>query len=434
MLINKLKIYHRKLDREVRIVFENFFFINILNITQYIFPFILIPYLIIKLEAQNYGIYAFSFAVYQYFILFVSYGIDLYGVRKIALVANSIEDRNRVFSIFLTLRVLIALISILILIILCLWISPFKDYRVVFIAGIGVILGTAIIPVYFFQGMEKMKFFTIISFFSRLLSMLLIFLFVNSSTDLVFVNISYSIGYLANAVFSLMILHKYFNFRFFPPNLDQLKNQFKENWHIFLSTLGMSFYRESNTIILGYFVSYEIVAYYSIAEKLVKVIQSFFAPLIQAVYPYFSRNFDKDKSRSKRKFLWLIKYISLLLLVVTFVIFLSSEWLLQLYLNDGYNDIILNIFRILMPILFLGTMNYFIGIVGLFSNGESKAFTKFVLIAGLVCLSLEFILINFFYENGAAIAIVITETLLLALVSFKYFNINYSNLLIKNSH
>ncbi|HAN9807391.1 TPA: oligosaccharide flippase family protein, partial [Escherichia coli] len=41
---------------------------------NYIFPLVTLPYLVRILEPTGYGIYGYSFAVVQYFILFIDYG------------------------------------------------------------------------------------------------------------------------------------------------------------------------------------------------------------------------------------------------------------------------------------------------------------------------------------------------------------------------
>lgn len=62
--------------KEYRRVFENFCSTPVLNIANYIFPIILIPYLTMVLGVEKYGIYIYAYTIMNYFTLFVSYGFE----------------------------------------------------------------------------------------------------------------------------------------------------------------------------------------------------------------------------------------------------------------------------------------------------------------------------------------------------------------------
>ena len=70
-LLNKIK---GRADTK-RLV-ENFFSLSVLNVINFIFPLILIPYLTRVLGVDGYGIYAFSFSILSYCMLFARYGFE----------------------------------------------------------------------------------------------------------------------------------------------------------------------------------------------------------------------------------------------------------------------------------------------------------------------------------------------------------------------
>lgn len=53
--------------------------------------------------------------------------------------------------------------------------------------------------------------------------------------------------------------------------------------------MSVSIYTSSNAFVLGLFTNNTMVGYYSIAEKLYQALQGLYHPVIQTVYPYFSK-------------------------------------------------------------------------------------------------------------------------------------------------
>jgi PST family polysaccharide transporter len=63
------------------------------------------------------------------------------------------------------------------------WFDKFSSDKALYIFSYGMVLGNVLFPVWFFMGMERMKFITIITIVTRLVSLIPIFLFVKSSSD-----------------------------------------------------------------------------------------------------------------------------------------------------------------------------------------------------------------------------------------------------------
>lgn len=77
--------------KEYRRVFENFCSLSVLNIANYIFPIILIPYLTMVLGVEKYGIYIYAYTIMNYFTLFVSLVLNIQQLKKYPLYAIIIK-------------------------------------------------------------------------------------------------------------------------------------------------------------------------------------------------------------------------------------------------------------------------------------------------------------------------------------------------------
>ena len=132
----------------------------------------------------------------------------------------------------------------------------------------GFVLGNVLFPNWFYQGMEQMKYITILQVLVRSISTVLIFLLVKAESDfllLVFLNVSAQI---IIGVFGLLIALYKFNIKFKLPVLEEIKSQLKEGRHIFLSMISNNIYTASNTFVLGLFASETVVGYFAAADKI----------------------------------------------------------------------------------------------------------------------------------------------------------------------
>ncbi len=405
------------LSKEKKQLVENFFSLSLLNFINYLFPLILIPYLTRILGVEKYGLYAFSFAIIQYGSVLVSYGFDFSATKYVAINREKHEKISKVFVSVTIIRFVIALICVLILIGIILLIDKLNREYLLYIFGVGIFVGQAITPLWLFQGMEKMKFVTIINFVSKLTSTILIFVFLKNKSDYIYVNLYFSIGFIISGILSTVLAIKIFKIKLIIPKIAFMIQQVKAGWHLFISTVFMSFYRETNVLILGSLGDYTHVGYYAAAEKIIKAIQSIISPISLALFPYFGRNLniENKKESSLKLFFKFNRYYAIALTFIVICVLLLAKKFVTFYIGGDYLNSIVNI-QIMSIVILFGGLNYFLGIVGLINLGYEKLFTFSVLFAGIVSIISGFILISLFSDIGAAITLIISEALLLILI------------------
>jgi PST family polysaccharide transporter len=215
-----------------------------------------------------------------------------------------------------------------------------------------------------------------------------------------------------------------FKIKFTFPSFKELIYQVKDGWHIFLSTLGMNFYRESNTIILGFLTNFSVVGYYAAAEKLIKVIQSLTAPFVNVLFPYFGRRLNVGENIAKNLKLYkkLGAYYGLLLLIISISVLFFAPWGIKTYLSSAYISSVINI-QIMCMVIFFGGLNYYYGIIGLVNMGKEKLFAKAVWISGVFSVCICFLLSGKLLDKGASLAMVLAEFLLFMQILFYSKNV-----------
>ena len=420
-MINKyfVTLLNKRKNNEIKTVIKNFISLSSLNLLSFIFPIILIPFLTRKIGIEFYGQFVFSYTIFQYCLLFVNFGFD-YSATK--LISINRDDKLLVSDILTNItliRFIIAVFASLVLILTFVFIPILSKYKLLYFMGLGILLGQAITPFWLFQGIEKMGYITFINLFTRAISTGFIFLFIQNPSDFYLINFFYSIGFLISGILCLFLINSYFKIKFTRPSITKMKFYLKNSWHIFLSTVSMSFYREANIIILGFTTNYAFVGQYGAIEKVIKALQSLMEPLSKALFPFFGRKLNNSVGIDSG-FGKFGKFYGILLLLLTCILYFIGPKFLIWYLGESFISISL-VFKVLLPVVFFGGLNYYFGIIGLINLGFNKYFFKIVLISGIFSISMCYFLSQFLGIIGASIAMTSSEFLLLILILNKIY-------------
>jgi len=389
----------------------NFFSLSILQALNYILPLITLPYLVRVLGPEKYGLISFAQAFIGYFIILTDYGFSLSATREISIHRDNKEKVSEIFSSVMTIKFFLGILSFIILAIMLALIPRFGQDWLIYILTFGTVLGNILFPIWFFQGMENMKWITILNIVSKTIFTICIFIFIHRVSDYPYVALINSLGYLVAGIISLIIVFKNFKVKFVLPKLENIKYQLKEGWHIFVSNIAISLYTTSNTFILGLFTNNTIVGYYSGAEKIVKAVQGLINPISQTIYPYFSKLYTENKQRAVDLLKKILSLVGISTFLISIIINIFAPLICKIILGPEFSESI-PVLKILIFIVFAIGVNNILGIQGLVGFGYKKDFTKIVVICSLVHLGLITILIWQYGLIGVAIGTVITESLI----------------------
>ena len=136
----------------------NFMYLSILQGMNLILPLITFPYLVRVLGIENFGLLMFAQAFIVYFTMIVDYGFNLSGIRGSFSNRNNKSKLIKIFSSIMIARFILAFSRINFSDNYCFSFEKFSQNWELYYLTFGIVIGTALFPTWFFQGMEKMKY------------------------------------------------------------------------------------------------------------------------------------------------------------------------------------------------------------------------------------------------------------------------------------
>jgi len=305
------------------------------------------PYLVRTLGVEVFGLLALATALISYFNIFVDYGFNLTAVHDIATHSNNRKKVEEIFSTVTTIKFILMVVSFLILLLIVFTFEIFSNNWKVYLLTFGVVFGQAIFPIWFFQGIGKMKYITYINVFTKLIFTVCIFLFVKHEGDYHLVPTFVSLGYIVAGLLSMIIVRSKFNIKFHLLKNSNIKAAFAKNWNIFISNIFVSLYTTTNVLLLGVMTNNTITGYYSIAEKIAHAFGGLATPLTQAIYPLLSEKYLKNKHLFFRYIDSLsVKYITFSIIMVI-VLYAYSDLIISI-ISGEVNRSVVEIYYILI--------------------------------------------------------------------------------------
>lgn len=233
-------------------LFENFMAMLVLQVSNYVFPFLTIPYLSRTLSTTHYGVVLFALSITSYLGLVCDYGFGLTATRDASKSRDNPAEINLLLSSVTVIKFLLFIVMFVGAILYILFNPYYRHDYIIYCATFLSIIYNVFFPAWLFQGLEKMRYITFVNVIMRLISVALIFSCVHNDRDYVLIPLLNLVPVVCGIIYIQYVLHKKLFISYLVPNISQLLFQIRQGWHIFCQRLSVVFMQPQIALCLGY--------------------------------------------------------------------------------------------------------------------------------------------------------------------------------------
>lgn len=410
------------------------YILNLINTgTQMLFPLITFPYVCRVIEADGIGQINFFQSIISYISLFTCLGIPMYAIREIARDRSDVVKMNRTAMEILLLHSMLTLVGYAIVAILCLTVPQIQVNIPLFLILSLTIFFTAIGCEWFYQGIEDFKYITIRGLIIKTVSVVLLFIFVKSKTDLLYYGCYTVFGVLGGNIFNFFRLRKYIHRENIIFSELHIKRHVKPVLKVFSFSVVTSIYLQLNTVLLGFLKNALAVGYFAAATKVMQMLLTMSACLGSVMMPRASHLIAENKEDEFNRLIQKSYDFTLAIaLPMTIGLIFCAPSLITALCGVKFEHSILPS-QIIAPIILMVAISNVFGIQVLFPKGKINIVTLCCGIGAVADLILNLCLIPFFSYIGTSIAYLgaeVATTVSMYLIGRRYIPIIY----FKKSH
>lgn len=389
-----------------------------------LFPLATATYVSRVLMAKGVGEVSYAQNVVTYFTIIAALGLPNYGTREIAKVRNDIASRNKVFTELFVINFVSTTVCAAAYYMMIASVAAFKANRYLYIVVGLTIIFNYINFDWLYQGIEEYGYIAKRSFVVKLLMLVLLFAFVRSAEDTITYAIIYCLGIGGNNLFNLINLRRY-GISFETRDLA-IRRHLRPVFILLASSIAIELYTLVDTTMIGYMCPTENVGYYTNAMKLIRLLISMITAIGGVLLPrlsyYRSHNEIEECSRIVTKVFEVLVY---LFIPCEVGILLTADLIMPVLFGESFIPGVVTLRIASLLICTLGFSNLF-GTQVLLTFGAEKKLLLSTICGAVVNICLNSCLIPLYAQNGAAVASVISETVvtcMTAIFSNRYIRI-----------
>lgn len=389
--------------------FRNLSALTSVQIANYVLPLITLPYLARVIGVEKFGAISFAQSIVIYFVMFTTFGFNLYAPREISVVAGDKKKLQETFWEIIYARSFLCIVSLLLYSGIIFTCPKFMKDLWIFIFAFGLVIGDILFPMWFFQGIEKMTYIAVFNFMAKILYSISIFVFIKEKSQYIYVPLLISVSQVISGLVSMLTI--IFSFKIYPvfPRLRNIFQILKNSFVLFMSSISINIYTKINPVLLGFFCGDIFVGYYSAAERLFQAWMGIQGQIGFTLYPYISKIAQERNLEQTLGFIRKALFITMSAAIpAALFLFILAGPIINIFFGREFMQSVIVLQILSFLCIIIGLSNVF-GIQTMLPFNMNKEFLIPILTAGILNLILGFALIPVYKHIGASLSFLISE-------------------------
>lgn len=382
----------------------NFIMNFILTLSNFIFPLITFPYVSRILQASGLGKVGFATSVVAYFSMIAMMGIPTYGIKACAKIRDDGYKLTKTVYELLILNTVFLVLALTLLLLSVIFIDKlYLDKELYIILAFSMLFNVLGVE-WLYKALEQYSYITIRSIFFKIASLVLLFIFVKESNDIlpyVMLTVLASVG---AGILNFYHLRRIITLHKIAFEQLDIKKHIKPSFTFFLLTISITIYVNLDSVMLGFITDDTNVGYYSAAVKIKQILVSLVTSLGAVMLPrlafyYEQKRFDEFEALVKDALGFI--FIVSLPLIIYFTLYAQDAILL---LSGESFLASIEPMQIIMPTVFFIALSNLMGWQILVPMDREKQIVFSTIIGAIVGGIINIFAIPYLGVNGAAIA------------------------------
>ena len=382
----------------------NFIMNFILTLSNFIFPLITFPYVSRILQASGLGKVGFATSIIAYFSMIAMMGIPTYGIKACAKIRDDSYKLTKTVYELLILNTIFLAFSLTLLLLSVIFINKFYIDKELYIILAFSMLFNVLGIEWLYKALEQYSYITIRSIFFKIASLILLFVFVKESNDILPYAMLTVLASVGAGILNFYNLRKIITLYKITFKQLEITKHIKPSFTFFLLTISITIYVNLDSIMLGFMTSDDNVGYYSAAVKIKQILVTLVTSLGAVMLPrlafyYEQKRFDEFKDLVKNA----LGFILIVSLPLTIYFTLYAKDAILLLSGESFLASV-EPMQIIMPTVFLIALSNLMGWQILVPMDREKQIVFSTIIGAIVGGIINIFAIPYLGVNGAAIA------------------------------
>lgn len=391
--------------------------LGLVQVSSYVLPLATVPYVTRMLGVEAYGKVAFAQVLAAFLILLVDYGFSWSTSRKIAAHRFDRYYISHTFAATFVAQWSLLLAAAALGLLAVLFFERLRIDLWLYVAAFTSVIGTALFPIWFLQGLERLQAVAALQVTSRLLAVIPIFFFVKGPDDSVWVLIIGGAGTMLGGIGALLWIQRERLIDWVWPSWRAVGGELYEGASLFGSRVSISLYTALVPLVLGFVAGPVALAYFNLADKLRRAAQSLITPLSQALFPRMSHLVAAQDGSA---FALIRRSFYAVLLIAgsaSLGLWLLADWIVWMMGGDNFKAAA-TVLRWLAPVPLIIGLSNLLGVQIMLPMQMNRVFNGAIAVAAVVSLLIIWPLSERYAASGAAVTILIVESVVTVLMAF----------------